>query len=71
MKQVQVGFVAKRTEDGGFVEDRPIFREVPDSEIGASGLTKCEERALRQAANSVFAELARDNPLFRDILGKR
>ena len=71
MKRVQVGFVAKRTEDGGFVEDRPIFRDVPDSEIGASGLTKCEERALKRSADSVFAELARDNPLFREVLGKR
>lgn len=65
MKQVQVGFVAKRTEDGGFVEDRPIMREVSDAEIGASGLTRTEERALRNAANSIFAELVRDNPLFR------
>ncbi len=65
MKQVQVGFVAKRGEDGGFIEDRPIMREVSDAEIGSSGLTKTEERALRRAANSVFAELARDNPLFR------
>jgi hypothetical protein len=64
MRRVQVGFVAKRTEDGGFVEDRPILREVSDSELGASGLTKVEERALRRAANSVFAELAKDNPLF-------
>lgn len=65
MRQVQVGFVAKRTEDGGFVEDRPILREVSDNELGKSGLTKVEERALRRAANSVFAELARDNPLFK------
>ena len=64
MKQVQVGFVAKRTEDGGFACDRPILREVSDHELGASGLTKVEERALRRAANSVFAELVKDNPLF-------
>lgn len=64
MRRVQVGFVAKRTEDGGFIEDRPILREVSDSELGESGLTKVEERALRRAANSVFAELAKDNPLF-------
>lgn len=71
MKRVQVGFVAKRTEDGRFVEDRPIFRDVPDSDICASGLTKCEERCLKRVADSVFAELARDNPQFREILGKR
>ena len=65
MRQVQVGFVAKRTEDGGFIEDRPILREVSDHELGASGLTKVEERALRRTANSVFAEIARDNPLFK------
>ena len=65
MRQVQVGFVAKRTEDGGFVEDRPILREVSDSELGESGLTKTEEHALRRAANSVFAELVKDNPLFK------
>ena len=64
MKRVQVGFVAKRTDDGGFVEDRPIFRDVPDSDIGKSGLTKTEERALKQAADTVFAALAKNNPLF-------
>ena len=67
MKRVQVGFVAKRTEDGGFTEDRPIFRDVEDSEIGASGLTKCEERALKHAADNVFAEMAKENPDFRKL----
>lgn len=70
MKRVQVGFVAKRTEDGGFVEDRPIFRDVPESAIGASGLTKCEERCLTRAAESVFAEMARDNPDFAELFKK-
>ena len=64
MRSVKVGFVAKRTEDGGFTCDRPILREVSDNELCASGLTKVEERALRRAANSVFAELVKDNPLF-------
>lgn len=70
MKRVQVGFVAKRTEDGGFVEDRPIFRDVPESAIGASGLTKCEERCLTRAAESVFAEMARENPDFAELFKK-
>lgn len=70
MKRVQVGFVAKRTEDGGFVEDRPIFREVPESAVGASGLTKCEERCLTRAAESVFAEMARENPDFAELFKK-
>lgn len=70
MKRVQVGFVAKRTEDGGFVEDRPIFRDVPDSAVSASGLTKCEERCLTRAAESVFAEMARENPDFAELFKK-
>lgn len=70
MKRVQVGFVAKRTEDGGFVEDRPIFRDIPESAVGASGLTKCEERCLTRAAESVFAEMARENPDFAELFKK-
>lgn len=68
MKRVQVGFVAKRTEDGGFVDDRPIFRDIPESAVGASGLTKCEERCLSRAAESVFAEMAKENPQFKELL---
>lgn len=70
MKHVKVGFVAKRTEDGGFVEDRPIFRDIPESAVGASGLTKCEERCLTRAAESVFAEMARENPDFAELFKK-
>ena len=70
MKRIQVGFVAKRTEDGGFVEDRPIFRDIPESAVGASGLTKCEERCLTRAAESVFAEMARENPDFAELFKK-
>lgn len=65
MKRVQVGFVTKRGEDGEFLDDRPIYRDVPDGDIDDSGLTKCEKRCLTRAAESVFAELVRDNPLFR------
>ena len=68
MKRVQVGFVAKRTEDGGFVDDRPIFRDIPESDVGASGLTKCEERCLSRAAESVFAEMAKEYPQFAELL---
>lgn len=68
MKRVQIGFVAKRNEDGTFVDYRPIYRDVPESQIGASGLTKCEERCLTRAAESVFAEMARDNPQFAELL---
>ena len=68
MKRVQVGFVAKRTEDGGFVDDRPIFRDIPESAVGASGLTKCEERCLSRAAESVFAEMAKENPRLMELL---
>lgn len=68
MKRVQVGFVAKRTEGGGFVEDRPIFRDVPESDVGESGLTKCEERCLTRAAESVFAEMAKESPQFAELL---
>ena len=67
-KRVQIGFVAKRTEDGGFVDDRPIFRDIPDSAVGASGLTKCEERCLSRAAESVFAEMAKENPRLMELL---
>ena len=67
MKRVQVGFVAKRTEDGGFVDDRPIFRDIPESAVGASGLTKCEERCLTRAAENVFAEMAKKNPDFASL----
>ena len=67
MKRVQIGFVAKRTEDGGFVDDRPIFRDIPDSAVGASGLTKCEERCLTRAAENVFAEMAKENPDFASL----
>lgn len=67
-KRVQIGFVAKRTEDGGFVDDRPIFRDIPESDVGASGLTKCEERCLSSAAESVFAEMAKENPQFAELL---
>ena len=68
MKQrVQIGFVAKRTEAGGFVDDRPIFRDIPDSAVGASGLTKCEERCLTRAAENVFAEIAKENPDFASL----
>lgn len=66
-KRVQIGFVAKRTEDGGFVDDRPIFRDIPDSAVGASGLTKCEERCLTRAAENVFAEMAKENPDFASL----
>lgn len=68
MKRVQIGFVAKRNEDGTFVDDRPIYRDVPESQIGASGLTKCEERCLTRAAESVFAEIAKENPQFAELL---
>lgn len=67
MKRVQVGFVAKRTEDGGFVDDRPIFRDIPESAVGASGLTKCEERCLTRAAENVFADMAKENPDFASL----
>ena len=67
-KRVQIGFVAKRTEDGGFVDDRPIFRDIPDSAVGASGMTKCEERCLSRAAESVFAEMAKENPRLMELL---
>ena len=67
-KRVQIGFVAKRTEDGGFVDDRPIFRDIPDSAVGASGMTKCEERCLTRAAESVFAEMAKENPRLMELL---
>lgn len=68
MKRVQVGFVAKRTEDGAFVDDRPIFRDIPESQIGSSGLTKCEERCLKRAAENIFAEMAKDDPQFAELL---
>ena len=68
MKRVQVGFVAKSTEDGGFVDDRPIFRDIPESAVGASGLTKCEERCLTRAAENVFAEMAKENPQLMELL---
>lgn len=67
-KRVQIGFVAKRTEDGGFVDDRPIFRDIPESDVGASGMTKCEERCLSRAAESVFAEMAKENPRLMELL---
>ena len=67
MKRVQVGFVAKRTEDGGFVDDRPIFRDIPESAVGASGLTKCDERCLTRAAENVFADMAKENPDFASL----
>ena len=67
MKLVQVGFVAKRTEDGGFVDDRPIFRDIPESAVGTSGLTKCEERCLSSAAESVFFDIAKQNPDFAEL----
>ena len=67
-KRVQIGFVAKRTEDGGFVDDRPIFRDIPDSAVGASGMTKCEERCLSRAAENVFAEMAKENPQLMELL---
>ena len=67
-KRVQIGFVAKRNEDGTFCDDRPIFRDVPESQIGASGLTKCEERCLTRAAESVFAEMAKESPQFAELL---
>ena len=66
-KRVQIGFVAKRTEDGGFVDDRPIFRDIPESAVGASGMTKCEERCLTRAAENVFAEMAKENPDFASL----
>ena len=66
-KRVQIGFVAKRTEDGGFVDDRPIFRDIPESAVGASGLTKCEERCLTRAAENVFADMAKENPDFASL----
>lgn len=65
MKRVQVGFVTKRGEDGEFLDDRPIYRDMADDDVDDSGLTKCEKRCLTRAAESVFAELARDNPLLR------
>lgn len=66
-KRVQIGFVTKRTEDGGFGSDRPIFRDIPDSAVGASGMTKCEERCLSRAAERVFAEMAKENPDFASL----
>lgn len=69
MKRIKVGFVAKRTEDGGFVHDRDLYRDVPDSEVGDNGLTKCEERCLKTAAVNVFAELVKENPEFRKRFG--
>lgn len=68
MKRVQIGFVAKRTEDGGFGSDRPIYRDIQDSAVGASGLTKCEERCLTRAAENVFAEMAKENPRLMELL---
>ena len=68
MKRVQVGFVANRTDDGGFVDDRPIFRDIPESAVGASGMTKCEERCLTGASENVFAEMAKENPQLMELL---
>ena len=65
MKRVQVGFVTKRGEDGEFLDDRPIYRDMADDDVDDSGLTKCERRHLKLAVDNVFAELVRDNPLFR------
>ena len=65
MKRVQGGFVTKRGDDGEFLDDRPIYRDIADDDVDDSGLTKCERRHLKLAADNVFAELARDNPLFR------
>ena len=65
--KVQIGFVAKRNKDGTFVDDRPVYRDVPESQIGASGLTKCEERCLSRAAESVFFEIAKQNPDFAEL----
>lgn len=67
MKKVEVGFVAKRTADGGWVQDRKIYRDVPDEDVGKNGLTKQEENCLKIAANGIFAELIKENPQFRDI----
>lgn len=69
MKRVKVGFVAKRTEDGGFVEDRDLFRDVPDSDVGADGMTKTEAACVSRSVGSVFAELVKENPEFRQRLG--
>lgn len=69
MTRVKVGFVAKRTEDGGFIHDRDLYRDVPDSEIGENGLTKTETACLARSVGSVFAELIKENPEFRGRLG--
>ena len=69
MARVKVGFVAKRTEDGGFVHDRDLYRDVPDAAVGENGLTKTESACLARSVGSVFAELVKENPEFRERLG--
>lgn len=69
MRSVKVGFVAKRTEDGGFVHARDLYRDVPDSDVGDNGLTRTEQSCLSRAAQSVFADLVKENPAFRQRMG--
>lgn len=56
-----IGFAAKRMEDGSFGEPVEIFRDIPDEEIGASGLTKLEEQCLETAAERIFLKLFREH----------
>ncbi len=69
MKRVKVGFVAKRTEDGGFIEDRDLYRDVHESDVCDNGLTRTEQACLSRSVGSVFAELVKENPEFRQRLG--
>lgn len=52
-----VGIIAKRNADGTFTRTSDIIRDIPEREIGASGLTKTEEACLKTAAETVFAPL--------------
>lgn len=57
MKQVMVGFTARRGEDGSFFDERPIMREIPDRRIGESGQPKVLEKKLDEAAERIFAPM--------------
>lgn len=60
MKRV-IGFVAKRMEDGTFGTPIEIIRDIPDEEIGESGMTKLEEQCLKTAAERIFLKLFQEH----------
>lgn len=50
MAYIQVGVIALRSPTGEFLPSEPIYDEIPDKQLTASGTTKQDETACNELA---------------------